>query len=172
MDVPPDVPVWKEWVLWLIGEVAQHWFLHSLWLAGAGVLALLGVLVFGRGYKKRIAALEARLEEKRHPTIVQNFQSLSSEEDARLRHLFRDELGTHVQIQNLKAVVAKLPQKPLGDGYTYTELPEGARIVTKADGSIRLALPVRIQADFEGASGTSSFGPVEVQLIKKDDPSE
>ena len=59
-----------EWIdrawEWL-GDEVVHFGLR--WLV-AGALAVLGVLVFGRGYKRRIAALE---EKANQPTVIQNF---------------------------------------------------------------------------------------------------
>ena len=75
---------WEEWVLWFIRELGQHWLRHALWLAVVGVGAMLGVLMFGRRYKQRIAALESQIEEMRKPTPQMPIK-------ARLRH--RSHLG-------------------------------------------------------------------------------
>ena len=50
---------YRQQTLWLIEAIVQQWLVHVLWLAMSGVLAVLGVLMFGRRYKQRIAALEA-----------------------------------------------------------------------------------------------------------------
>ena len=74
-----------------------------------------------------------------------------------LRKELREELDARdVQVRNLKDTAAKLVQKPLGDGHTLARLPDGTNIVSMADGSYRLALPVRLSADFEGAVGGSA----------------
>ena len=63
------------------------------------------------------------------------------------------------QVQNIKSAISRLPKEPLGsDGTTYTDLPEGSRIVTMADGSIRLALPVSLKLTSGGEiSGSVSM---------------
>ena len=61
--------------------------------------------------------------------------------------MLREELSAKdVQIAKLKEVARKLPQKPLGDGHTYAQLPDGTNIVSMADGTVRLALPIRVSA--------------------------
>ena len=55
----------KTWEL-LAQEVVQF---GLRWLV-VGSLAVLGILLFGRGYKRRIAALEAKADQ---PTVIQNF---------------------------------------------------------------------------------------------------
>ena len=55
----------------------------------------------------------------------------------------RDAIKTKTT-QNLKETINSLPQHPLSEGHTYATLPNRTNIVTMADGSIRLALPVRL----------------------------
>ncbi len=76
---------------------------------------------------------------------------------------------SNYQVRELKSAVAKLPQVRLGDaGHTYTELPAGARMVTKADGELLLALPIRIPASAgEPAVGVSLVGGSAVLTVTK-----
>ncbi len=65
-----------------------------------------------------------------------------------------------VQISSLREAVAGLPQKPLQGGHTYAPLPDGTNVVTMADGTIRLALPVRISGiGTTQVGGSASLGP-------------
>ena len=49
-------------------------------------------------------------------------------------------------VRNLNETIRALNQHPLEGGHSYAELPNGTNIVTMADGTIRLALPVPIEA--------------------------
>ena len=74
-----------------------------------------------------------------------------------------------MDIRDLKTAVSRLPQKPLGEGHTYAELPSHTNIVTMADGSIRLALPIPVSATFEGGLGGELSGTVEVKKSQSPD---
>ena len=58
---------------------------------------------------------------------------------------------------------------PLGDGHTYARLPAGTNIVTMADGTMHLALPVELSASFEGGLVGRLSAAV---LVTKAPPSE
>ena len=111
------------------------------WAIGGAVVGVLGTLMFGRRYKQRIAALEAR---ESMPAIHQTFNFHAGEDSSEdLRHL-RDALNVET-VRELRETIDDLPQKPLGtDGTTYVDLPNGTRVVTLPSGEIRLALPVQI----------------------------
>lgn len=120
-----------EW----IGHEALHFGVR--WLV-IGALAVLGVLIFGRGYKRRIAALEKRAAA---PAITQTFNFNIS-----------GDMASNIQagmegntVRNLRETMRSLPQKPLVRGYTYAELPTGTKIVSMADGSYRLGLPTPVR---------------------------
>ena len=86
-----------------------------------------------------------------------------------IRKMLREELSAKdVQIAKLKEVARKLPQKPLGDGHTYATLPDGTNIVTMADGTVRLALPVRLSAAFSGGL----LGSLSATVTKAPPPEE
>ena len=65
------------------------------------------------------------------------------------------------QVRELKAAVARLPQEALADGATCTELPDKTLIVTSADGSLILALPV---------TASIRSGTPRIEVILEGDP--
>ena len=84
-----------------------------------------------------------------------------SKDKDKLRNILREELEAHdVQIVRLKEVARRLPQQALGAEHTYARLPDGTNIVTMADGSVQLALPVRLSVDISGGIEGSLSGSV------------
>ena len=71
-------------------------------------------------------------------------------------------------VHGLKETINRLPQHPLGDGHTYATLPDGTNIVTMADGTVRLALPVRLSAAFSGGL----LGSLSATVTKAPPPEE
>ena len=142
-----------QWLDWFAG---QRWLLVL-------VSFVLGALIFGRGYKKRIAALEARAS---IPNVTQtfnyNFSSNAGEHNRRLRAAIDGKTS-----QSLTKTLRNLPQTPLGDGHTYARLPDGTNIVSMADGSFRLAIPIHLSATFSGGLDGNLSASVE-----KDPPDE
>ena len=127
---------------WLGREAVEFGFRWLVMLAFTVGSVVLGALVFGRGYKKRIAALEARAS---MPAINQTFNfnvaADAHDHDRQLRNAIEAKTA-----HNLKETINSLSQHPLGDGYTYAQLPDGTNIVSMADGTVRLALPIRVSA--------------------------
>ena len=139
-------------------EAATHWARHLLWaMLITPALTVLGILLFGRGYKKRIADLEAR------PAITQVFnfdpKALDPERELQEASRRRTEKG-------LREVIATLDQHPLGNGNTYAKLPNGTNIVTFADGTIKLATPVEISDSFTGF-GEATFRPAQTARLTR-----
>ena len=134
---------------WLGREAVEFGFRWLVMLAFTVGAFVLGALIFGRGYKKRIAALEARAS---IPTInnIVNFNAETDvhDHDRQLRNAIETKTP-----QNLKETIRSLPQLPLGDGHSYARLPNGTNIVTMADETIRLAIPKPLSA-------TASLGPI------------
>ena len=92
--------------------------------------------------KKSIAALQ---DQARSPGIS---QAITVHGDVNIHDYdrqLRDAIETKTT-QNLKETIRRLPQMPLGDDHTYARLPDGTNIVTMADGTMQLALPVRLSA--------------------------
>ena len=153
---------------WLGREIVEFGF---RWLAV--VLVMLGFGgFFGHRYrsmKKSIAALQ---DQARSPTITQTFitQTLNfnvgadaHDHDRQLRNAIEAKT-----VHGLKETINRLPQHPLGDGHTYATLPDGTNIVTMADGTVRLALPVRLSAAF--SSGL--LGSLSATVTKAPPPEE
>lgn len=127
---------------------------EALWAIGGAVIGVLGTLIFGPRYKQRIGALEAEIAAmKARPVINQtfNYNAAAPDPELELRNAARDST-----VQGLQETIGSLPQHPLEGGHTYAELPEGTRVVTMADGSIRLALPVRLSATLRIGSVTAT----------------
>lgn len=61
----------------------------------------------------------------------------------------------HRELLDLRTVLNRVTMRPLNDGGRVGRLPNLTNIVEMPDGQIRLALPVRMAADFEGAVGGS-----------------
>ena len=127
------------------------WYVASVIITG--VLAVIGTLLWGRGGRrrlvennkclnKRIAALEARAS---MPAINQTFNFNAAadayDHDRQLREAIEAKT-----VHGLKETIDSLPQHPLSDGHTYAQLPDGTNIVLMADGTVRLALPIRVSA--------------------------
>lgn len=148
------------------------------WHVAGGVIALgagvIGTLLWGKGGRKRLVVSNAQLvesntqlskrvaaleAENRMPSITQivNVQGGTSIEE-RERHL-RNAIAAET-VQNLEKTIRSLDQKPLSDGNTYASLPDGTNIVSMADGSYRLALPIRLSVSFRGeVTGSASLSP-------------
>ncbi len=157
---------WTEKILaWAAGRAVE---LAAGWTATFTVVVLLGTILFGRNYKKRFAALEARFS---MPAITQtfNFNAVADARDNERQLRNAVEAKTS---QNLKETIKCLPEHPLGDGHTYARLPDGTNIVTMADGSIQLALPVRIAANIVSGGGSMSVGVIKVTPPEHEKPDD
>ena len=131
------------------------WYVVTALITGG--VAVIGTLLWGRGGRrrlvknteclnKRFATLEARASMPAINHIVNyNAGADAHDHDRQLRNAIEAKTT-----QNLKETIRRLPQIPLGDGHTYARLPGGTNIVTMADGTMRLALPVELSANFEG----------------------
>lgn len=145
---------------WAAGSAVE---LAAVWT----VVLVFGTLMFGRGYKKKIARLieqsadaKAQLAAQQSqisilqsgPTVLQIDVSEAGKKltEEAIREALRAEGTATKQLVRMKEAVSGLEQFPFGDGYSYAELPEGTRVVTLPDGSIRLAMPIRLSAEFGG----------------------
>ena len=90
-------------------------------------------------------------------------------EKQELRQLLRDLRSEDVTLKSIRSTVNDLPQEPLGDGRTFTELPEGTNIVSMSDGSYRLAVPIDAPPLTFGGTirGSLSLSP---EVVKKGPP--
>lgn len=128
-------------------------------LMGAGGIMVITWLVWEimawrkRGRRAKSAPAEAQ------PVINQTFNFSAGTAPDDLARQLRDEMEGKT-VRGLKETIRKLPQHPLSDGHTYATLPDGTNIVSMADGSYRLALPVRLSVDFEGGlDGSLNLSP-------------
>ena len=129
-------------------------------LMGAGGVMFATWLVWeATGLWRRLGRRAESTPAKAQPVINQTFNFSAGTAPDDLARQLRDEMeGTTVR--GLKETIRRLPQHPLGDGHTYAELPDGTSIVSMADGSYRLALPVRLSVDFRGnLDGSLSLSP-------------
>ena len=152
----------KDAWLWLGKEAAEFGF---RWLAVAAVMLGFGGF-FGRRYrsmKKSIAELE---DQARSPGID---TAVIFEGDVNIHNNDRQlrEAIEAKTAQNLQETIRSLTQMPLGDGHTYARLPAGTNIVTMADGTMRLALPVRLSA-----LGVSAVGSLSAAVLKTSPPEQ
>ena len=158
--LPRNPNIVDEGVAWLAGEIARHVIVYLPWLVCVGVGAVLGVLMFGRNYKRRIAELEHQIAEKAAPVVqpvMQNVNVRISESEIQEVREARERIESRgIELDDMKTRVSSLPHVRLSDTATYAELPNGTRVVTLADGSIRLALPVRISATLAAGSPSMS----------------
>ena len=149
----------KDAWLWLGHEIAGFGIRWAIVVA----IAMLGALIFGRGYKRRIKALEDQARSSGINTAVIFHGDVNIHDyDRQLREAIEAKTT-----QNLKETIRSLPQMPLGDGHTYARLPDGTNIVTMADGTMRLALPVRLSA-----LSVSAVGSLSAAVLKTSPPEQ
>ena len=156
----------------LIDAATANFLVKVTWYAVTalvtGGVAVIGTLLWGKGGRKRlvednknlnrrIATLEARAS---MPAISQTFNfntgTGADDQDRQLRKAIEAKT-----VHGLKETIKRLPQMPLGDGHSYARLPDGTNIVTMADGTMRLALPVRLSVSFQGGLDGSLSATVE-----------
>ena len=130
--------------MWLGGEFAEFGLRWVVSLVFSAVAFMLGAWIFGRGFKRRIKALEARSSGISQTITVHGGVNI---------HNYDRQLRTAIEaetFENLNETVKRLPRLPLGDGHSYARLPNNTNIVIAPDGTMRLALPIQVSANFEG----------------------
>ncbi len=132
----------------IVGATIVDFVVRAGFGAAGGLLTVFGFW----GLRRRVRALEDR---QTSPAPVVNVYNQADE--SRILSALSD-METRAEARDLKLrefneVVRTLPQRPLGGGHTVSALPDGTNVVTMADGTIRLALPVRI-----AGIGTSEVG--------------
>ena len=110
----------------------------------------------GHKLRDRITALEAQDSSSGISQVITIHGDVNIHDYDRQ---LRDAIETKTS-QNLKETIRRLPQMPLGDGHTYARLPDGTNIVTMADGTMRLALPIVLSVAFHGGLDGSLSGSV------------
>ncbi len=148
-------------VQFVLREAATHGLRHLAWL---GIIGILTVFLGRRWRQMRrdIECLKKRVEENSRqvamPAISHtiNFNATAPDRSQELQNAIEAKTA-----QNLRETVRSLTQYPLQGGHTYAQLPEGTNIVSMADGSYRLALPISLSVEFGG------FGSGEMKVILK-----
>lgn len=100
----------------------------------------------GHKLRQRISALERRAS---MPAINQTFNFNAGSDANDYDRQLQNAIGAGT-VRGLRETIDRLPQHQLDGGHTYAKLPDGTNIVSMADGSIRLALPLRVSATFTG----------------------
>ena len=76
-------------------------------------------------------------------------------------------------VHNLKETIYRLPQTALGDDHTFARLPNGTNIVSLADGSFRLAIPIPLSVGFQGRlDGSLSASVTKTPAPEQDKPDD
>ena len=124
-------------------------------------LVVLGVMLalwrwwMGHKLRDRITALEAQRNSSSISQVITVHGDFNTHDYGRQ---LRETIETKTT-QSLKKTIRGLPQIPLGDDHTYARLPDGTNIVSMADGSFRLAIPIPLSVSFHGdLDGTLSAG--------------
>ena len=140
----------------VLGATFVEFVVRLLWGGFGGLLTMFGFW----GMRRRIAAVEKKMSgaSGSPPVVVNQTIGVTGPE---IDRMVRESM-------QLREVLGKLNTTPLGDsGHRYAELPQGTNIVKLADGQIKLALPVRLSAQFIGAVG--GISRVSLDVKKPDD---
>ena len=150
-----DIAGWQDdaraWAGW--AEVNPE--LAGALMGAGGVMVATWIVWEIMMFRRRIAARKATQADAPQPSINQTFNfSAGSDVDDLARRLRGEMEGETVR--GLRETIRRFPQEPLGDGHTYARLPDGTNIVSMADGSYRLALPVHLKTDLRAVGGGSA----------------
>ena len=100
-----------------------------------------------------------------YPFINQTFNFNAGTDLRNIAHHLRSEMEGET-VRGLRETMRSLTQEPLGNGHTYAQLPEGTNIVSMADGTMRLALPVNISVSI--SSGVPTVSASLTSVIDED----
>ena len=148
-----------DWIGTEVRDFGVRWAVVAMFAFGFGGW-------FGKRYrdmKNRLAALEGKAVA---PSISQTFIYNAAPEPHDEAREIQKAMGQKT-VQGLQETMRKLPQEPLSNGHTLARLPEGTNIVSMADGSYRLALPVRLSGTMLIGSGSGSLS-VDLKKEKRD----
>ena len=146
----------------LVNAATADLLVKIAWHSGIAIVsaavAVIGTLLWGRGGYKRVKQrLDALESQERAPAITQTF-NFSTGRDRRRELQSAIDAST---VHRLQETIRTLTQHPLEGGHTYANLPNGTNIVTMADGTIRLALPIEVSAAFHGGLDGRLAGTIE-----------
>ncbi len=111
---------------WFGKEIAEFGLRWLVVVALSGVLSVLGILLFGRNYKKRIADLEGKLEQQSPVTVNVN-QGEPFDAEAVARDMVRQVKEAYTEERATEIVRAFQP-----GGHEYERLEKGATIGRQA----------------------------------------
>ena len=151
-----DAKTWAEWA-----EVNPE--LAGALMGGGGVMFATWIVWEAVMLWRRGKPLQSD-QPMTQPAINQTFNFDAGADVGDLARRLRDEMDGET-VRGLRETIRRLPQEPLGDGHTYAHLPDGTNIVSMADGSYRLALPVRIR----GSLGITGVGGSTLKPPHQDD---
>ena len=97
-------------------------------------------------FRRRIASCEVARIGAPQSAISQTFNFNAGTDPVELARQLRDGMEEET-VSGLRETIRRFPQQPLGDGHSYAKLPNSTNVVTMAEGSIRLALPLHLKAD-------------------------
>lgn len=117
-------------------------------------------------FREEIGALKARVEAQQAGPPIMNIAIAGAQPDG-IAEAIRRELATAEteQTTRLLEAIDPLTLHPLGNGHRYADLPAGTRAVVMKDGSVRLALPVRLS----GHMGITGVGSAKVGGGRRND---
>ena len=127
----------------LLYSEAYQWFVRNAAFIAGIESAILVILGPGKMF---LTYLMNRRLRKTSALIEELYQKTASEANADRRHQ---------ELVDLRSVLAKVDMEPLGDSARVGRLPNGTNIVEMPNGQIRLALPVRLEANM--ISGVASM---------------
>ena len=127
----------KDAWAWLGKEMVEFGLRWLVVLAASGVLLMFGALMFGRGYKKRIAKLEQKLEQQSPVSLNQTFnQGEAFDAKAVARDMVRQVKEAYTEERAAEIVRAFQP-----GGHEYERLKNGVTTDRQATESRWLASP-------------------------------
>ncbi len=87
-------------ITWLVQGFIEHWVLHLVWAACLGAGAVLGILMLGHRYKKRIAGLDEKIEHiNQHGIRIEGDLQITS------HHYGKDGLSRHIGLEGNGVIV-------------------------------------------------------------------
>ncbi len=130
----------------ILGATFTEVFIRVGWFLSGSLLTMVGFW----GLRKRIAALEAKNSVSPSIQQVLNIETVGSEKALRTALQMALEARESAQLASLMETVNQLPTYPLRDGHRYAALPDRTTVVIMADGTLRLATPMRLEIAMSG----------------------
>ena len=157
-----ETPFFEDFWAWLGKEIVEfglRWLIVAIIMLGFG--GFIGWRY--RWIKNQITALKDQSRSSGINQVITFHGDVNIHDYGRQ---LRDAIEAKTS-QNLKETITRLQQNPLGDGNTYAKLPDGTKIVTMADGEIRLAIPVHVEPGIASAPEPGADMSVTVVSLPK-----